>query len=210
MANSIAMRTLERAQFFLEQAESSGLSDRLSFEHFLEAAIVFGRSVTFHLQKEFSVRTGFDEWYAEKQTQMKSDQLFIFFKEKRNYILKEGPVPVPKTKTIAITDSITTSDFVQVRVKRAKPWCRRSPKSWLKDIRAAIARPLRRWCCERQQARRRKQYQRLTHAEIQEQLHFEEPEWQDRAATDVLREYLLMLECLVGDAESRFVKAEDS
>ena len=206
--NGIARRTLERAQFFLERAELSGSGDRKAFEHSLEAAIVFGRSVTFHLQKEFNARTGFKEWYAQKQEQMTSDPLFEFFKERRNYILKEGPVPVQKTITVVVTESITLSDFVEARVKRAKPWYRRSPKIWWEDIKAAIVGPLRRWQFERQLSRKRKQRQRPTRSEIQERLHFEEPEWRNRAATDVLQEYLLKLECLVGEAESRFAEGK--
>lgn len=208
--NSIARRTLERAQFFLERAELSGSDDRRALEHFLEAAIVFGRSVTFHLQKEFNARTGFKEWYAQRQEQMASDPLFKFFKERRNYILKEGPVPIQKAITVVVTESITLLSFVEARVKRAKPWYRRSSKIWWEDIREAIVRPLRRWQYERQLARKRKQHHQPTRSEIQERLHFEEPEWRDRAATDVLREYLLKLERLVGEAESRFAKVEGS
>jgi len=208
--NSIARRTLERAQFFLEQAKTSESGNRRAFEHFLEAAIVFGRSVTFHLQKEFNTCTGFKEWYEQKQEQMESDPLFKFFKEKRNYILKEGPVPVQKTITIGVTESFNLSLSVEARVKRAKPWYKRSPKIWWEDTKAAIVWPLQRWRYERRLARKRKQHQQPTRSEIQERLHFEEQEWRNRAATDVLQEYLHKLECLVEEAESRFGGAESS
>lgn len=209
MPRSIARRTVERATFFLERAELCGTDDRKAFEHFLEAAIVFGRSVTFHLQKEFGHLAGFESWYGEKQAQMASDPVFGFFKDKRNYILKEGPIPVPKTAAVAVTGTITFSSFVEARVTRAKPWYRRRPKIWLEDVRTAIVRPVRRWQYERRLAKKRKQHQQPTPTEVHERLHFEEPEWRDRAATDVLREYLLKLERLVAEAESRFGESEN-
>ena len=61
---SIARRTLRKARFFAGQAEQSKTGQREAFETYLEAAIVFGRSVTYHIQKEFKHENGFDDWYA--------------------------------------------------------------------------------------------------------------------------------------------------
>lgn len=210
MTDSIARRTLERARFFLERAESSEQRDRRALEYYLEAAIVFGRSVTFHLQKEFRHRTGFETWYAEKRSQMAGDPLFEFFKDKRNYVLKEGPIPVRKTVAVEITASIALSGFVEARVRRAKPWYRRSRKLWWEDIRAAIVRPLRRWCYQRQLSKKRRHSQEPVHAQVQERLHFEEPEWQDQAACDMLREYLLKLENVIREAELHFIEPQSN
>ena len=201
---SIARRTLETARFFLDQAESVGPGDRRALEHFLEAAIVFGRSVTFHLQRQFAGRAGFKEWYTQKQTEMANDPLLKFFKDKRNYILKEGPITIQKTVAIAITETIAVSAFVEARVIRGNPWFRRSPGIWLEDSRAAIGRLASRWRQKRQLARRRKQSQRATPTRAQERLHFEEPEWRERGATELLREYFAKLERLVENAEARF------
>ena len=206
MTKSIARKTLTTAQFFLDKAVlSSSMKERRELEHYLEAAIVFGRSVTFHLQKEFSNRTGFNEWYEEKRSQMAKDPIFGFFLDKRNYILKEGPIQIQKSTNITVSDSINLSGYVQVRVIRAKSWYRRSPKIWFDDIKAAIIQPFHKWCHHRKQTKRRKQRLKTTHSEIQELLHFEEVEWSDRSAIDVLQEYLNKQKILVEEAESRLI-----
>ena len=50
-----------------------------AFKNNLEAAIVFGRTVTFHLQAEFSHIQGFGPWYSEQRNFMEQDPLFTFF-----------------------------------------------------------------------------------------------------------------------------------
>ena len=83
---------LEKAIFFLELARHSARQERKHFERFVEAAIVFGRSVTFHLQKEFAQHPDFSSWYAGQQELLRNDDLCRFFVERRNFILKEGPL----------------------------------------------------------------------------------------------------------------------
>ena len=202
---SIAAQTLGRANFFLDYAEAYAPSDRRAFEHFLEAAIVYGRSVTFHLQKEFSKYSGFDDWYREKQEEMGKDPLFRFFLDKRNYILKEGPVSIQKTIAVTISETIVVSDFVEVQVIRGKPWYKRGPKILLEDLRAPLLQKYRRWKYERELARRRKIRNAQQQTEVSEILHFEEPEWRSRPATDLGREYLRKLTAVVNEAEMRFL-----
>lgn len=206
VTKSIAAQTLERANFFLDCAQPCAPSDRRAFEHFLEAAIVYGRSVTFHLQKEFSKCSGFGDWYREKQEEMERDPLFRFFLEKRNYILKEGPVSIQKTIAVTISETMVVSSFVEVQVIRGKPWYKRGPKILLQDLRAPLLQKYRKWKYERELARRRKirdAQQRQT--EVSEIPHFEEPEWRSRPATDLVREYLRKLTAVVNEAEMRFL-----
>jgi hypothetical protein len=202
---SIAAQTLGRANFFLDYAESYAPSDRRGFEHFLEAAIVYGRSVTFHLQKEFSKYSGFDDWYREKREEMEKDPLFRFFLEKRNYILKEGPVSIQKTIAITISETITASSFVEVQVIRGKPWYKRGPKILLDDLRTPLLQKYRKWKYERELARRRKIPNAHEQTEVSEILHFEETEWRNRPATDLVREYLQKLTAVIDEAEMRFL-----
>lgn len=61
--------------------------------HFMEACIVFARSVTLHLQKELAHA----DWYATRQDAMVIEPLFGFFRDRRNYILKEGRLGVRRT-----------------------------------------------------------------------------------------------------------------
>lgn len=96
MNSSIARRTLTKARFFVDQVERCGTDDQTAFETYIEAAIVFGRSVTFHIKSEYSHRPGFDTWYSPHETAMRSDPLFDFFLNTRNFVLHEGPVEFHK------------------------------------------------------------------------------------------------------------------
>lgn len=202
---SIAAQTLGRANFFLDCAQANITSDRRAFEHFLEAAIVYGRSVTFHLQKEFSKYSGFDDWYREKQEEMGKDPLFRFFLGKRNYILKEGPVSIQKTIAVTISETVVASDFVEVKVIRGKPWYKRGPKILLEDLRAPLLQKYRKWKYERELSQRRKIRNLQQQTEVSEILHFEEPEWRSRPAMDLVREYLQKLTTVIDEAERRFL-----
>jgi hypothetical protein len=58
----------------------------------LRNLIVFGRAVTNALQDLRSVvgKETFDEWYSERQQEMREDELMRYFDARRNEILKEG------------------------------------------------------------------------------------------------------------------------
>jgi len=201
---SVASQTLGRANFFLDYAETYAFVNRQAFEHFLEAAIVYGRSVTFHLQKEYSKKSPFDDWYREKQEEMRKDTLFQFFLNKRNYILKEGPVSIRKTTAVNITETAIASDFVEVQVVRGRPWFKRGPKTLFGDLCAPLLQKYHKWKYERDLFRKRNKRNEQQQSEVREFLHFEEPEWHDRPATDLVREYLRKLATIINDAEMRF------
>jgi hypothetical protein len=203
---SIAAQTVGRASFFLDHAEACASSDRRAFEHFLEAAIVYARSVTFHLQKQFSNDAGFDDWYRGRQEEMGRDPLNRFLLEKRNYILKEGPVSIRSTISVTISETIVASDFLEVQVIRGKSWYKRSLQILFEDLRAPLLQKYLKWKHEREVARRRKTLDAQQQSEISELLHFEEPEWSSRPATDLVREYIRNLTVIVNEAEMRFLK----
>jgi len=89
---SVARATIAKARFFLDRADEAGVNGRDAFCNYLKAAIVFARSVTFHLQKEFANRPGFSEWYAEYQKSLKQNQLGRFLLEQRNYLKARLPL----------------------------------------------------------------------------------------------------------------------
>lgn len=202
---SVASQTLGRANFFLDHAEKYAFVDRQAFGYFLEAAIVYGRSVTFHLQKEFSGHSLFDDWYRQKQEEMRKDPLFQFFLEKRNFILKEGPVPVTKTIAVNISATVPISSFLEMRVIRGRPWYKRGLKTLSEDLRVPLLKKYQRWKYERELSRQRYKRNEQKHSEVREILHFEEPEWRNRPAMDLVREYLQKLATVVNDAEMRFL-----
>lgn len=59
MTGSVARHTLEQARDFLRLSDGLIESDREASAALIEAAIVFGRSITFHLQKEFFTQSRF-------------------------------------------------------------------------------------------------------------------------------------------------------
>lgn len=130
---SVAGVTLEKARFFVDQAGQADPNDREAIANYLEAAIVFARSITFHLQSQFAHISGFGEWYAEQQKRLADDHLSRFMLHQRNYVLKVGPASLKRIVGVTFTESIMLSDEVSVRVVRGKPWYRRSPRILLLD-----------------------------------------------------------------------------
>lgn len=98
MKHSVARNTLGKARFFLNQAELCETSDREAFEAYLAAAIVFARSITFHIQKEYRHQPNFENWYSHHEAKMRDDPICKFFIEKRNLIVKEG---IPSLKGLS-------------------------------------------------------------------------------------------------------------
>jgi hypothetical protein len=139
----IAKQALEKARFFADQAQLSVSTNRSAFVNYLEAAIVFARSATFHVQKEYRHEIGFDTWYAEHQQVLKADPISTFFLNTRNFIFKEGPVTVRKVVNMSFQGTIALSGTVSVKVIGSKPWYRRSPKIIWQDFRAPILQPQR-------------------------------------------------------------------
>ena len=207
MAESEARKTLSQSCFFLDQALAVETTDRTAFEHFIAAAIVFGRSATFHLQKEYSARHGFEEWYSAKQAQMAADPLFSFLRDKRNYILKEASIPVRKTVSVSLSGNVMMSGHLEARVIRGQPWYRRRPYILLQDTNAAIGRIFRRFSRFLRNSARRMLPRRSKKVATTTLLHFDDDAWRDQAATDVISEYLRKLEAIVADAERQFPAA---
>lgn len=200
-----ARKTLAKADFFLARAEEAGFTDREAFCHFLEAAIVFARSVTLHLQKEFRRCNGFDSWYQGWRSRMRGDALCSFLTEQRNYALKEGPLGVRKNVSVEIAETVFVEESVHVVVKRGRPWYRRPPRILIED---GIW-PLRQWWHERKQRRerdrrRREAPRREAKGTVRETYHFADPNWNATPAVDLIRRHLSLLEQVVTDAETRF------
>jgi hypothetical protein len=204
MGETEARSTLLKSRFFLERARGVEDEDRQAFERFIEASIVFGRSVTFHLQKELSAHAGFADWYSTKRKQMSDDPIFGFFRDKRNYILKEGSIPVLQALSISVSDSVSLSGTVDAKVIRGKPWYRRMPLTWFQDTRATIIRTRNRFTRWVSRSIPRKRPRKSTQVSTSRRLHFQESQWAELPATDVLSQYLHKLETIVEEAEKRF------
>lgn len=142
----LARFKLEQAHFFKTRAlESISLQHREAFLNFFEAAIVFARSVTLFLQKEYRHTSDFNSWYSIKQELIREDPICKFFLNKRNYLLKEGSAGVYRLVPLTAKAKIGFSGFAELSVIRGQPWHRRSLKILWEDLRTTITKPIRRW-----------------------------------------------------------------
>ena len=217
MSTSIARTGLHKAQFFLAQAalhqSEYARSGVLPFVANLEAAIVWGRSVTFLLKKEFSKLPDFDQWYSPRQMSMEQNDLHRFFLDARNLVLKEGPVPLARSITVHVESAlaVVASSTVEVTVVRGAPWYRRHPRILWEDLKWHLLRPYRRWKTNRDEARRvaaaRRQAQETTERGPSDTVivHFVDPAFHNRAAVDLVRDYLNSMKQLVNEAEAKFM-----
>ena len=57
------------------------------------------RSFTFLLQKEFADDAGFAEWYDGVRARLAADPEFVYLKNARNYVLKEGALMIRSAPT---------------------------------------------------------------------------------------------------------------
>jgi hypothetical protein len=201
---SIARQTLAKARLFGQQAEHSELECRDAFQANLEAAIVFGRSVTFHVQKEFAHQEDFVTSYTLYQHTLKNDPLAQFFLESRNFILKQGPAGVKRVIGAEMHDTINIACTVDVKVIRGQPWYRRKPSILWSDLKT----PLVLWINRTRQRWKRKRTRDMPRQEavstITEEYFFMDEKWANRPALELLHTWLNKLEIIVTDAEQRF------
>jgi hypothetical protein len=207
-APSTARLTLQKARFFLSRATETGIGDREAFVTYLEAAIVFGRSVAHHLGTEF---TGRDRaWCKPRIKRLDQDPLFAFLRDARNFILKEGPLGVRRVIAVAMSAPMILSESFVVRVIRGKPWYKRSPRTLWEDFSRTAMQPLRRYLERRRERRRidaiRRRAEQTTETTTSDNLYFatDDPAWTDRPALDIVRDYLGMLEKVVDEFEAHF------
>jgi hypothetical protein len=81
---------LFEAHYFIDQMESAGIGLEVGYN--LNAFLSASRAVTFLLQKEMSRVSGFEEWWTDRQCEMRADPAMRFFVELRNFSQKAGRV----------------------------------------------------------------------------------------------------------------------
>ncbi len=115
-----AYSIIDRARFFLGNAgRAQQAGDRRAFVYSLEAAVVFARSITLHLQKQLRHVDGFDEWYQGEQEKMRAEPEMRFMVGARNFILKEGQLTVRALHSVNIHETVALSDSVSVTLIRS-------------------------------------------------------------------------------------------
>ncbi|MDD5510536.1 MAG: hypothetical protein PHI12_06995 [Dehalococcoidales bacterium] len=71
MKNS-TRRKVEEAKYFLHMMKQT-FEDDDCFSYNLSAFLSAARSITYHMQKQYKRRSGFTEWYCQKQIGMSAD-----------------------------------------------------------------------------------------------------------------------------------------
>ncbi len=88
----LARRKLEQARFFLELAQAASLpTQRAAQEIFVEAAIVFARSVEYYLRSEYGGKSGFKDWIETTLASLDHDGLLTFLADERAAVVHQGP-----------------------------------------------------------------------------------------------------------------------
>ena len=205
MVESIARQTLNAARGFLAEAELIGFENQDRFLTQLQGAIVFGRSATFHLQKEYSGIPGFADWYESKQKRLGAIPLCRLFLEMRNAILKEGPPQVRRNTTVAIGTAAEADALLGIRVIRAGPWYRRSPQVAWSDLTAPLRRCWHRFW-QRHGRRASSPVEKAETSRITRTWRFDDPAWYDYPAVDLVKAYLDILDPLIDEAEMQVGK----
>ncbi len=208
---SIARSTLCKARFFLAQAVAAesiahASTDRMAFLANIEAAIVYGRSVTFHIQKEFNKDKDFAPWYANVQNRLRKNARDRFLLQERNFILKEGPTSIHRAVEVTIHSSIHMEASATMILVRGQPWYRRRPRILYEDFRRCL---LNHFTEQRERKRKRMAAQQrqsepaAANVSVQKFV-FDDPKFNETPAQALLGEYLDELDAIVSDAESRF------
>lgn len=83
-------KLLEAKYFFERMKENQSEQD--PFRYYLSAFLVAARSVTLFMQKEFSKVCGFQDWYAQKRTEMRNDEVMKVLDRKRTLTIHQEPV----------------------------------------------------------------------------------------------------------------------
>jgi hypothetical protein len=81
---------ISRARFFLERAADASANQRVEFEAFLEAAIVFGRAAVHRFKTSHEKHSAWKAWWDS----LLNDPTMVFFRDERNWILKQGPAKI--------------------------------------------------------------------------------------------------------------------
>ncbi len=81
---------LERAQFFLDKANACRADERVEFEAYLEASIVFARSALHRFKARFQSHPGFKNWWDS----LLGDSAVTFARVQRDWILKDASLKI--------------------------------------------------------------------------------------------------------------------
>ncbi len=196
---NFAQDCLDKARFFSRKARSFESGDRTEFRYFLETAIVWARSVTFLMKKQYDSVPQFLSFYEQQKGELFNDSLSKFFLEQRNYVLKEGPVSLRKVVFASLHAVARVEGSLEIRVIRG---------SWRSRIRHFLPDII--WTVRQRIAGVKKRLPQRSHKPtpkdvgITERLYFSQAPWDKEPALDVFDRYLDCLQVLIKKVAERF------
>jgi hypothetical protein len=199
--------TLTDALFFHAAASQAPQAEQVLITRYINAAILFGRHVTFQMQYEYSARAGFEPWYQVIQTGLNSDKLVRFMAEARTAKVHKAPLPINRMIFLAGTSFGGSSARAELTVKH-NPLYRRGFRSRIEQALGQMKRILRLVATnqrplmvappltpptERPQPKVPESYYFFDHAD-----------WRERSAIELVGEYLEKLAAVVNEVETKF------
>ena len=109
------------------------------------------------------------------------------------------------TKHIAVEihETVKVAVGMDAVIIRALPWYQRTPKILWADVKHAVMRIVTKWRRQRERQHVQKPVREQS-VRVTQTWKFDDPDWDDRPALDLIREYLDKLQPIVVEAEERF------
>ncbi len=205
---AIARETIDKARYFLEQAQNAERdpnisSARLPYIANLEAAIIWGRSTLDHLRNEFASKPGYRQWHDAEWQRLMTYPLFIFLSDRRHWIVHRAEEKVNLAFNVSVVMSASVRVVCDATVIRGQPWYRRSPKILWRD-----------WMDSRATRRRLEEPVKdlptpsqpgpESQTQSEQIFYFADPGWKSKPARVLVAEYIDLTEQVVDAAERRF------
>jgi len=201
---NVAQDCLDKAHFFAERARTAEIQDRQHFRYYFETAIVWARSVTLLLQKQYNKTPGFTDWYRAQQNALKADKLAQFFLKQRNIVLKEQGVPLRRVmilKAAPIVAVATVSGKIRVIRGSSRNKLRYLYQDALSYVNGRLGQIKKRF--KKHLSRRKRKKETTTAVTIEHTFFIKEP-WDKEPAVDLLDKYLDRMQTLVDTTIQRF------
>src|SRR5262249_20840391 len=112
------------------------------FAHNINAAIVFGRSVTWHIQKDYKHRAGFDEWYEQEQQALRKNPLCRFFHEARTTISKVRLTAARRRFSLSLEGGVYLTEWLDAELFNVRPWYRRTLREHWQEVLRRVRKPV--------------------------------------------------------------------
>lgn len=204
---SVARETLSKARALLNLTGRLDVNEREASLALLESGITLGRNSTWHLQKEFSAKPGFDDWYKGEQTRLNGILLCRFFRDIRTVLVHHGPAKTTRKISVGIHATAIMRVSMDAVLIKGQPWYRRSPKTLWNDFKhEKLVRQHRRSRADA--VRQVPTVERRETTKITETWHFDDPNWSEQSALELVHEYLDILESVIAEAEQQFAETE--